>query len=189
MTGIGPTMEHLSTEGLAAFIDGSLDEGARAAAVAHLADCADCRRELVDIRRALPARRMAPRVAAAAALAAAASIVVLLVPISFNAPVPSADRLRSEGGEALAAYGPEGDIAGPRPDLAWASAGPGAVYRVAVTSSGGAAIWGTSTEDTLATLPDSVSLGRGTTYRWWVEALMPDGGTRATSVREFRTPP
>jgi hypothetical protein len=72
--------------------------------------------------------------------------------------------------------------------MVWASAGSNAAYRVALTTLGGVTVWRASTSDTVATLPDSVRLAPDATYQWWVDALLADGTTRSTGIREFRTP-
>ncbi|SDS21411.1 anti-sigma factor family protein [Corynebacterium timonense] len=47
--------EHLSTEAIAAFADGELSPSAERRAHAHIAECAECRRD-IDIQRAAAAR-------------------------------------------------------------------------------------------------------------------------------------
>ncbi len=188
MTGIDSHTAHLSPDDLASFLDGRLGEAERTAAVAHLADCAECRRELVEARRAVSSRRSGARVATTVALAAAASIVLIFSPQLTRRPLPT-DPLRGGPEEPLTAHGPEGTLTDRPVELVWSFAGSGAVYSLVLTESDGTTVWRASTEDTAVALPDSVMLDGSAAYRWWVDALLPDGTTRSTSVQEFRTPP
>ena len=186
MTGSAPGGQHVSPNALAAYIDGTLDGPARAAMIHHLADCADCRSELLDARRVLRPARTRQVVGVAAGLAVAASLLVMVLPTDRGGP--TAEPLRAGGDTgALLAHGPLGEVSGSPIALAWAPAGPGAAYRVALTTVDGTPVWRASTADTVVTLPDSVTLAPHTTYRWWADALLADGTTRTTGVREFRT--
>ena len=58
-----PIPQHLDTDALSAYLDGRIEPDVRSAVAAHLAACADCRRELdelrttVDVLRGLPQYR------------------------------------------------------------------------------------------------------------------------------------
>lgn len=80
-------MTHPTEETLAAFVDGRLDEQARAGLIVHLASCADCRdivvaatemRDVAAPDNVIAGRFRGWRIAAAAAAVAAAAIVVFL---------------------------------------------------------------------------------------------------------------
>jgi len=58
-------------------------------------------------------------------------------------------------------------------------------YRFTVTGSDGVAVWFRSGTDTVITLPDSIVLRPGQTYLWVADALLADGATRSTGMREF----
>lgn len=190
MIGSAASGQHVSPEALAAYIDKRLDQDGRAAVVAHLADCADCRQELIDARRVLRPGRAGRVAGVAVGLALAASLLVMVLPIDRTGAGRESSQVRS-GTEptSLVAYGPIGELISTAVELVWGSAGPNAAYRVALTMSDGTPVWRTSTSDTVAAVPDSVRLGPDATYRWWVDALLPDGTTRSTGIREFRTPP
>lgn len=189
MTASVPADRHVSSESLAAFIDRRLDGAARTAVIEHLADCAECRREWMDARRALRPRRARRVAGITVAVAAAASLIIIAMP-SGRAGLDEPDRVRAGGdAAALVAYGPLGEIATPTNELVWGSAGADAAYRVTITTADGSPVWRTSTADTTAALPDTVQFHPATGYRWWVDALLPNGTTRTTGVREFRTPP
>src|SRR5687768_2332692 len=90
---------HIASAELARFIDGTLMPVARPAVVAHLGGCAECRREVVELREALAvaAPRTRPRSWLPAFVAAAA---VLLVAVLLTRPA-------SQGSSAVRA-----DVAG-----------------------------------------------------------------------------
>jgi hypothetical protein len=46
-------------------------------------------------------------------------------------------------------------------------------------------VWSLSSTDTVATLPDSVGLRPSERYFWVADALLSDGTTRSTGLREF----
>lgn len=189
MTAPVPADRHVPSETLAGFIDRRLDAAAGTVVIEHLADCAECRREWMDARRALQPRRARRVAGITVGLAAAASLLVAVWP-SGRAGLDEADRVRAGGDTpALVAYGPLGEIATSTIELVWGSAGAEAAYRVAITTTDGSPVWRASTADTTAAPPDTLQFAPATAYRWWVDALLPDGTTRTTGVREFRTPP
>jgi anti-sigma factor RsiW len=180
---------HVAPESIAAFLDGRLHGAERALVAEHLSECADCRRELIDTRRAIRALTMRRVIGVTAGLALAASLALVLLPPNWRGRPGASDAARLRGPEqagALVAHGPLGDVADIRPHLTWSPAAAGAVYRVTVTAASGAPVWRASTADTIAVPPDTVSFAPGVTYRWWVDAVLADGATRSTGVREFR---
>ena len=73
---------HIASAELARFIDGTLAPVARQAVVSHLGECAECRREVVELREALAASgpRTRPRfIWFSGALAAAAVVLIAVV--------------------------------------------------------------------------------------------------------------
>jgi len=166
---------------MAAYLDRRLSAGDRERAEAHLADCAECREEMVQgrglLRRAGRPRRI---VVGAGLLAAAASLFLFL-----RSPVVDPFR----GGEtppALTAYGPTGEVSPAALRFVWAAA-PGATgYRLTISGGNGVPLWSGSVTDTVFALPDSVTLGADQRYVWIVDALLSDGATRTTGLHEFR---
>jgi hypothetical protein len=67
----------------------------------------------------------------------------------------------------------------------WHAGGPGALYDITLADSTGLALWQARIADTTTVLPDSVSLGAGSRYHWWVDVLLSDGRVATTGVREF----
>ena len=86
-------LAHLETSTVAAYVDGALSRPAAANVEAHLAECAACRAEVVQIQRAVHPRRVRRRLYMVASVAAA----VLLIAWPPT-PLPRAD-----GGDDLVA--------------------------------------------------------------------------------------
>ena len=53
----------------------------------------------------------------------------------------------------------------------------------------GQEVWTAETGDTVLALPIQISLGRGRTYFWTVDALGADGRTRTSRTKQFSTAP
>src|SRR6266851_8649915 len=88
MTGQGPVDPHLEAGLLAAYVDGRAGGSDAARVEAHLAECADCRREVIEVRRLASGRTRRWGWPAVAVLAAAA--VLLLVVGRPGGPHPPA---------------------------------------------------------------------------------------------------
>ena len=56
---------------------------------------------------------------------------------------------------------------------------------VTVADAGGDPVWRTETRDTAVVLPPDVSLEPGARYVWFVDALLPDGGSATSGVHRF----
>jgi hypothetical protein len=67
----------------------------------------------------------------------------------------------------------------------WASAPNAISYRLTLTDANGSTIWTNSGLDTVVALPDSVLLTVGARYFWVADALVSDGQSRSTELREF----
>jgi hypothetical protein len=94
--------------------------------------------------------------------------------------------MRSDGAVApLVAYGPLGTTRDAGVQFVWGAASGSESYRLSVSRSDGQAIWSISGTDTLATLPASVVLRPNERYYWVVDAILHDGSTRSTGLREF----
>ena len=173
------TPECLDEGTLAALAEGALDPAARAAVLPHLASCPRCRGVVASVAGALADPGVAREVASleggrrrywiALPIAAAAALVVAL-------GVP---RWLEQG---PAHRGPPGsDQAAPRPlapigmvaaatTLRWAPVAGADRYRVVLFDAAGHVVYETQVADTVANLPDSVTLAPGPPYLWKVEA-------------------
>ncbi len=193
---------HLKDDLLAAYLDGALAATERRIAEDHLAGCATCRDELVDISKLVADRsrvRRWPRLGASVAAVAAAAIAFAVVGPWRAAPGPSTapgDRMREStvvdgaSRRAVAVVTPA-EAETVRPDtlrFAWRAVAPNATYLLKLADETSVR-WTIDTADTTVALPDSVHLERGRSYNWWVDALTADGRVVSTGVRRFRTAP
>lgn len=191
--------EHLSAADAAAYLDGRLNPADRARAEAHLADCGECRHELVALRAVLAdadrsdgaavVRRRRRRLSVPLGMAAAA-VLLIAVATTLRRSDPIVERAPSDAGSArLATHGPRDGVSSERVVFVWAPAEPGSSYRLTVTDSAGAPVWSTSTTDTALALPPATKLLSGRRYHWYVDALVGDGHTITSGVRSFSTAP
>jgi len=188
--------EHLDAATTASYLDGRLEARETERVRSHLADCDECRAEVVEVAGA--AERITStkrrRLYVPAAAAAVAALVLIGGPLTRDADrgdvLRAPDRIGTQGAaDAIAAVTPS---AGATVDpsglvLTWRAVGPQTMYRVTVTDSGGDPLWSRETRDTAVLLPAQVVLERGAPYRWYVDALFPDGRTATTGVQSFRT--
>jgi hypothetical protein len=191
---------HSSAGEVSAYLERALSREDRNRVEAHLADCTECRREVVELSRLLRARRTRRVVlpwAAAAGIAATLAILVGRLPHSpAAAPVQDpgmAERgTASEEGAKLRAWGPTGGASIGRDSLvlAWSPRRGGDLqYHITVADSAGGILWTASTTDTMLRPPPSLTLPGARTYYWYTDALLPDGRSLSTGVQEFRLAP
>jgi anti-sigma factor RsiW len=166
---------------LAAYVDRRLGPADRERVEGHLAGCADCRREVLEVRGLLRHAARPRRLLLGAGLLAAAAALLLMVRPANLDPV-------RDGGStpALTAYGPTGDAALASLRFVWGAAPDVATYRLTVSGTDGAAVWSGSVADTATALPDSVILRADRRYFWVADALLHDGSTRSTGMHQFR---
>ena len=165
---------------MAAYVDRRLDPAGRERVEGHLAECASCRHEALEVRGLLRRAARPRRLLIGASLLAAAAALVLFVR-------PTPDPVRDGGSSSvLTAYGPTGEAALVSLRFVWGAV-PGAVtYRLTVSHADGAPVWSGSVPDTAMALPDSVTLRVDQRYFWVTDALLHDGSTRSTGLHEFR---
>jgi anti-sigma factor ChrR (cupin superfamily) len=172
--------ECVDDETIAALAEGSLDAAARDVAMAHIAGCARCRGAVSSIARALmdpavsrevraTARPRLRLVTIASGLAAAAIVALIALPwrSADEAPTHRAPTITAAPNPVL--IGPVGIVAS-APALRWTGVGGADRYRVTLFDATGGVVYETETTDTTAALPGSVSLERGDSYFWKVEA-------------------
>lgn len=184
---------HLSAAQIAGYLDRD-PSVERPLIEEHLAECAPCRHEIIEIMRLRGGRPRRLRWSVVAPAVAAAAVIALLVALPRDS---------GTGGEAVrAGPSPEGiprfQTVSPsstglvRADsvvFVWRRAGAEASYRLTVTDAAGGQMWATATADTVAPLPARVRLAGGQAYFWYVDALLPSGESATTGVQEFRTAP
>ena len=181
-------MNHLTPEVLAGYLDDALPAEEKRQTELHLASCGECRTELADVRR-LQARgfRLSRPVLVSLATAAA---ILLVVAIPRETPAPSTVRSGSGTNPVLEIVAPlpSETVASPVTFI-WRSAGSGASYAFSLQREDGTVAWTSSTADTSIAVPDSLELGSGRTWFWYVDALLPDGQSLSTGVQRLRTSP
>ena len=183
---------HLQTADAAAWVDGTLAADRRAIVAAHLAACAVCRTEIVEVARIVreePSvertrrRGWAPAIAGIAA--AAAALLIVAWPRPSDSPEDA--RHRDETLNATAAprpIAPIGVVAAPT-HLRWSSVPYADRYQVRVFDLAGNVVWDHDTPDTLAALPKSIALRPDVSYFWKVEALTGFDRHAASELTEF----
>jgi anti-sigma factor ChrR (cupin superfamily) len=182
---------HLDSDLVAAYAERRLDPQNRSVVEAHLAECADCRREVSEVTLDLArARRRRRLIQAVPLLAAVVVLAVLIRPGSERDRQPATLRPGADpsfGLPALAVRSPGPDAVVQREQLSfrWGGGGPDALYDLTIADSSGLAVWRVRTSDTTLALPDSVRLAVGLRYHWWVDGLLRDGRTAGTGVQQF----
>ena len=173
--------QHVNEFEMAAYLDRRMDAADRARVEGHLAVCADCRKEMLEVR-GLVRRTTRPRrmLIAATLLATAATLVLIVRPATLD--------LQRDGDPqpTLVAYGPTGEVTLSSLRFVWAAAPGVASYRLTVSRADGAPVWSGSLSDTATVLPDSATLRVDQHYLWVADALLDDGSSRSTGLREFR---
>jgi anti-sigma factor RsiW len=175
---------HVTDAEIAAYLDRTLTTPQRDRVEDHLAACQDCRQHLLETKELLERVRRPRKLLVGGALAAAAVLVFVIVrpnPAEMDRGV-----MRNDGAAVpVVAYGPMGTA--PRTGLRFVwSAVPGAEsYRLTVSGEDARTVWSSSGTDTVSALPDSVTLRPNERYHWVADALLSDGSTRSTGLREF----
>jgi Putative zinc-finger len=173
---------------IAAYIDRGLSGTERDQIEAHLAECAECRRHVLDtdelIRRVRRPKRL---VIGSALVAAAAALIIVAVPSLRRSDGTLENPLYRDvpASSSLIAYGPTGESRVGSLRFVWSPAQGAMSYRLTVSRADGATLWTQSGRDTVAALPTSVTLHVGDRYFWVSDALLADGGSRSTGLREF----
>jgi hypothetical protein len=177
---------HLTTDDAAAYVDGRLAGAERAAVDSHLAQCAECRLEVVDVTRLV---RLAPqrrRWTVLAPLAAAAAVLIL-----FIAPQRSHDStppLLREPAVTTTVAPTLGIPRGGVPELramTWSSVPHADQYRVTLFDRDGSVVWRTQSTDTTLLVPDTLRLARGVPYYWKVDARIELGRWVSSDLTSF----
>ena len=186
-----PDRDHLSAPQLAAYVGRSLSTEDREIAVDHLAVCAQCRDEALASARVLRSERArrAKRVGAPAAAAAALAVVVLV--FGPRALTESTEPILREGDSGAASvssirvHSPTDSAEVGQIEFSWQDMGSEVRYRFSLTHSDGAEVWSGATADTSLTLPPDMMLSEGTTYFWWVDALLLNGRSVTTDIQRL----
>ena len=181
-------MNHISPEMLAGYLDDTLPAEERRQAELHLASCGECRTELTEVRQL---QRRGFRLSRPALVTlAAAAVLLIVVAIPSDTPVPSTVRSGPRTNPLLEIVSPlASEPVIPPVTFVWRNAGPGASYSLTLQREDGTVAWTSRTADTSMVVPDSLDLGTGRTWFWFVDALLPDGQSFSTGVQRLRTSP
>lgn len=187
--------EHLSEQEIAAYLDGTLASGPKAAAELHLANCAECRTELTStggLVASLPPPRKRVRSwwwIAGAAAAAALAIAVVPRERGVTEQQPIERRIAGDASVGVRAVWPSEGAVVAREQLQFVwRRDDDASYRVTLTDSVGGTLWSGTTGDTTLVLPPEVEVRAGASLHWYVDALRLDGTAGATGPVAFRIP-
>lgn len=168
---------------VAAYLDRRLPASERGRIEGHLAECQDCRVEVIQseqlMRRLGQPRRL---LMGSGLVATAAALTLVLWP---GAPAGKTTLRDGATSSTLVAYGPTGEVEPQGLRFVWADAPGVTTYRLIVSDEAGAPVWSGSVADTVGSLPDSVTLRRDRGYFWVVDALLADGTIHSTGLREF----
>jgi hypothetical protein len=175
------TPDCLDDATLAALAEGALDATARAKALPHLAGCPRCRGVVASVSRALADRSVATEIARlertqrrywiALPIAAAAALVLALGVPRWLEQGPTHRGPPGADQAAPRPLAPIGTVAAAT-TLRWASVAGADRYRVVLFDAAGRVVYENQLADTVANLPDSITLAPGPPYLWKVEARM-----------------
>jgi hypothetical protein len=172
---------------IAAYLDRGLSSADRDKVEDHLADCADCRAEVLETQQLVKRVRRPRRTFIGVTIIAAAAVTLFMVKTPFRASDRGSNAVlvRNGGTElTIVAYGPTGEVRSPIRFI-WAPLKDAMTYHLTVSRTDAVPVWSQSGTDTVVNLPDSVSLRVGQHYYWVADALLSDGSSRSTGLREF----
>ena len=183
---------HLEADLIASYVDGRAGRADAATVEAHLAECAGCRREVIDVRRLLSGRTRRSGWSAAAVLAAAALLLLVVGrPGGPRPPVGSSTRSGRTASLAPAILAPVdgATLPGSTARFVWHSVSGAAAYRLTLTDDRGDMVWMTEGTDTSVAPPPTIRLSGGRTYYWSVDILLRDGRSATTGFHGFQVVP
>ena len=183
---------HLEAGLVAAYVDGRAGSADAAKVEAHLAECGDCRREVIEVRRLVVGGTRRWRWPAVAVLAAAAVLLLVVGPQGGpHAPVGPSTRGGGTESPAPAILAPVDGATLPASAarFVWHSVSGAAAYRLTLTDERGDVVWTTESTDTSVAPPPTIRLFSGRSYYWSVDVLLRDGRSATTGFRGFRIVP
>ena len=156
---------HLSVDDVALHLDGRLSASEQSRVDQHLAECDECRAELVALSGVLRTTRRKTRwYLPVGAVAAAAVIALLLRPGSEDQPDYREPAVTTT--PAPVGIAPRGTTSGV-PRLVWTRVPHAERYRLTLFDSTGTVLWESQSTDTSIALP---GLRSGVRYFWQVQA-------------------
>ena len=205
----GPTQASpgcLSEADLAGWVDGTLDEGARASTLVHLSNCPRCVRSLSALVSALNSQPVAAAIEEAeaahtgsvskpalsrrlviAAGVAAASIVGLVAVrwIALDVEQESVHRGSTESAAAAPELrSPVGQV-GVVSEFSWTPVRGSDTYRITLYDAHGTVVWETETDEPRIALPDTIEIARDVQYLWKIAARLQLGRWVSSELAGF----
>ena len=181
---------HLTTDDAAAYVDGRLAAAERAAIDSHLAQCAECRMEVVHVTRLVRLAPQRQRWIMVAPLAAAAAVLIFFIAPQrtheSTAPLLREHAVTTTASPTLSV--PRGAVAALRA-MTWSSVPHADQYRVTLFDREGSIAWRTQSADTSVLLPDTVHIARGVPYYWKVDARIELGRWVSSDLTSFTLDP
>jgi hypothetical protein len=179
---------------VAALAEGTLENGRRAKALIHLADCRRCRETVASTARAIAVPAIAReartppisgRFVARLVLPLAAAALLLLI---VRPPSPTVPPVRREPTFVATAspspLSPLGTVSA-ADRLEWSSVTGADRYRVTLFEGGSQVVFEQQVADTMMMLPDSLVLVPGHQYLWKVEARIGRDRWAASGLVDF----
>lgn len=198
MSADSDSVSHLTSEELAAYLDGRLDSAVVARLESHMAQCRDCRGEMVAARATLESAKTISRRPLAAHvtrrrawLIAASVLVVASIPVLQRGLRSRADAIRERATTRTSSHievvAPEGQpVSAESVTFTWRRVAQESICRLTVTDPSGTALFTLSTPDTVAS-SSGRNLQPGRSYLWYVDCLTSDGRSLSSGIRTFST--
>jgi anti-sigma factor RsiW len=166
MTDHVPKGPHLEAGLVSAYVDRRLGVSERADVEAHLAQCIDCRTEVVEVHRLISRHWAWLPWSVVLPLAAAAGLLLMILPNREQAPT---HRGQTQAPDAPVTLRPIGSVA-TVDTLRWSLVVGADRYRFTVFDAAGMVLWEGQTNDSVAAWPGAVRLLPRAEYYWKVEA-------------------
>ena len=180
--------DHLSVEDVASHLDRVLPPAELIRVEQHLAECAECRAELIAVSRMLRTRPGTRRWYVPVGLAAAAVAALLLIKPSLAPPDPNYREPAVSTTPAPIGLAPHGPTAATPIRLLWTRVPHAERYRLTVFDSTGSVVWESQTAETSIVMPGSVRLQPRVPYFWQVEAQTSWNRWIKSAMVEFSRP-
>jgi anti-sigma factor RsiW len=164
--------DHLQSWEVAGFLDRSLSASEQSRIEAHLADCEECRAEVVEVADLLRTQPRGRRYLSVGLAAAAAAILVVLVwphPENRRTELPGHREPPLTTSVAPTLVRPHAATTAVT-EFVWTSVPQADRYRLALFDDAGVKVWETQTRDTSVAFPEGIHLRQGSSYFWKVEA-------------------
>ena len=199
-TSAGATNQCLDELALAGIAEGKAQGPAGDAALAHLAGCGRCRRQLAALMALLgdpviarevarihdrPRRARRPLVAVAGLVAVAAMVLLMVYPRGRSVDSNATRDPTITAVSAPSAIGPIGEVARP-PSLIWSRVDGATSYRATLFDSTGTVLFELQLADTTTVIPSTVELVPQRAYLWKVEARTGWDRWSSSELFEFR---